>query len=86
MLKVAFEEVRANLVININSTTNSLRTAPHGIKVDTRIPVIKPLHAKWVVQFYDYIRSHPDIVINGWKKSKIPEVHSEQNVNLDPFA
>ena len=59
---------------------------PHEIKVDTRISVIKPLHAKWVVQFYDYIRSHPDIVINGWKKSKIPEVHSEQIVNLDPFA
>ena len=42
------------------------------IKVDVRLSAVKPLHAKWVVQFYDYIRSKPDIVINGWKKSKIP--------------
>ena len=59
---------------------------PHEIKVDMRISVIKPLHAKWIVQFYDYIRGHPEIVINGWKKSIIPEVLSQQNVNLDPFA
>ena len=34
----------------------------HEIKVDTRISVIKPLHAKCVTKFYDYIRRKPDIV------------------------
>ena len=58
----------------------------HEIKVDTRISVIKPLHAKWVTKFYDYIRIKPDIVKNGWAESKLPEYLSMEQVTLDPFA
>ena len=38
---------------------------PHQIKVGTQLSIVKPLHAKWVVKFYDYIRSKPEIVSNG---------------------
>ena len=37
------------------------RKLPYKIKADTRISVIKPLRAKWIVQFYDYIRSYPNL-------------------------
>lgn len=58
----------------------------HEIKVDTRISVIKPLHAKWVVQFYDYTRGNPSIVISGWRKSKILEaVDRKSAIQNDPF-
>ena len=57
---------------------------PHEIKVGTQISVVKPLHAKWVTKFYDYIRSKPEIVRNGWIKSKIIE-HVNTKVELDPF-
>ena len=60
--------------------------SPHEIKVDIRISLLKPLQAKWIVQFYDFIRNNPSIVLNGWKKSKIPEhIHANQ-ITLDPFA
>ncbi|CAH3139268.1 unnamed protein product [Porites lobata] len=30
-----------------------------------RESVLRPLHAKWVVQFYDYMQSIKDIVLKG---------------------
>ena len=45
---------------------------------------IKPLHTKWIVKFYDYIKSNPEIVCNGWRKSGITE-KLEDDITLDPF-
>ncbi len=36
--------------------------------IDLRLSVIKPIHAQWL---YDYIKSRPDIVINGFKAAGI---------------
>lgn len=55
------------------------------IKVDVRLSVVKPLHAKWITKYYDYARNHPEIIINGWKKSGITE-NLEKKINLDPFS
>ena len=57
---------------------------PHEIKVGTQLSVIKPLHAKWVTKYNDYIRSKPDIVRNGWQKSKIIEYIS-MKMEVDPL-
>ena len=57
---------------------------PHEIKVGTQISIVKPLHAKWITKFYDYIRSKPEIVRNGWIRSKIVE-HANKKMELDPF-
>ena len=57
---------------------------PDEIKVDVRISVMKPLHAKWIVKYYDYARNNPDLIINGWKESGIINKLS-QKINLDPF-
>ena len=57
---------------------------PHQIKVGTQLSIVKPLHAKWVVKFYDYIRSKPDIVRNGWIKAKITECINKK-MEVDPF-
>ena len=52
--------------------------------VDIQFSVIKPLHAKWIVKFYDYIKSKPEIVCNGWRKSGITKKLKE-DITLDPF-
>ena len=41
----------------------------HEINVDTRISIMKPLYAKWVVSFYDYMKNNSDIILAGWRKS-----------------
>ncbi len=31
--------------------------------IDLRLSIIKPIHAQWLIEAYDYIKSRPDIVI-----------------------
>ena len=58
----------------------------HETNVGTRISIMKPFHAKWVVSFYDYMKNHGDIVLAGWRKSKIEEVfNSEQEIESVPL-
>ena len=43
------------------------------VDVDFRLSVLKPLHAQWLVNLYNFFTS-PDgskIVFQGWKKSEI---------------
>ena len=51
---------------------------PHGKKVEDieikfYLTVIKLLHAKWLMQFYNHITSEKgsEILVNGWKRSGI---------------
>ena len=41
------------------------------IHVDMRMSVVKELSSKWIVSAYDYIRSSPEIIRNGFKKAGI---------------
>ena len=50
----------------------------HGKKVEDievkfYLTVIKPLHAKWLMEFYNHITSEEgsEIIINDWKRSGI---------------
>ena len=44
---------------------------PENVKIDPRFSVIKPIHAKWITSFYDYMQNNRQIVLNGWEKSGI---------------
>ena len=35
--------------------------------VDTRLSIVKPISAKWMVDLYDYFLAHPQIIKNGFK-------------------
>ena len=39
--------------------------------VDLRLSIIKPLCAKWIVSLYEYIKSNPALVSNGFKEAGI---------------
>ena len=43
-------------------------------QVDLRLNVVKPLGAKWMVELFDYIKSKPDVISNGFKKSGIFDI------------
>ena len=62
-----------------------------GIEVDYRLSVLKPLHAKWLVQLYNHMSNDEgkEIVANGWKKAGIfdtTKLGSSGLPSLDPFA
>ena len=39
--------------------------------VDMRISVVKPVHAQWLIQLYDHMKSQPQIIINGFRAAGI---------------
>ena len=39
--------------------------------VDLRLSVLKPLGARWMVELYDFLKSKPDIIRNGFKETGI---------------
>ena len=39
--------------------------------VSLKLQVMKPLGARWMIQLYDHMKSHPEIIVNGFKASGI---------------
>ncbi len=37
--------------------------------VDLRLSVVKPLGAQWLIDVYDYMKSKPEIIVNGFRGS-----------------
>ena len=56
---------------------NSVSTQLDGTKprqpVDLRLSVVKPLGAKWLVDLFDYMKTKPEIIRNGFKEAGILE-------------
>ena len=54
-------------------TRPSFRNLKQGKKeaIDVRMSVVKPLSAKWMIRLYDYMRSNPDIIANGFSPAGI---------------
>ena len=46
-------------------------------KIDTRISVMKPLSAQWTIEMFNYLVSHPSIIINGFREAGITEILDE---------
>ena len=53
------------------------------IKVDVRVSVVKPLHAKWILKYY--ARTKPQLIISGWKESGIID-NLAKKIGLDHFS
>ena len=79
------------------STQLEAGTPVDNVAVDTRMSIIKEVSAKWITSAFDYIRSHPNIIINGFVKAGILDSSSGQAesssshaastvVESDPFA
>ena len=44
---------------------------PEGIKVDTKLTVVKPLSARWIISAYDCVRSQSWIIYSGFVEAGI---------------
>ena len=68
----------------------SLGKKVEEINIQFPLTTIKPLHAKWVVEYYDEMTSNSGstIIVNGWKASCIYdaiEMGSSNLPSIDPF-
>ena len=60
------------------------------IEVDLRLTAIKPLHAQWLVNMYNFFTSSkgPQIIVKGWKKAGISGLLDGTTTipSADPFS
>ena len=58
-----------------------------NIEIPFRLSALKPLHASWVVQSYDYlIEKGRGLILNGWNGAGITHAMEGSNLHcLDPF-
>ena len=43
------------------------------LPVDLRLSIVKPLGAQWMIELYDYFKSKPDIIKNGFRGAGISD-------------
>ena len=59
------------------------------VDVDLRLTVIKPLHAQWLVNMYNFFTTKKgvEIIIKGWRKAGISELLDGSTTlpPVDPF-
>ena len=65
----------------------SQEVAPHDVKVDVKLSIVKPLHVEWVVEYYQRMQlvSSKAIITSGFKKAKIREAF-DQAESLATYA
>ena len=68
----------------------SLGKKVEEIKIEFRLTTLKPLHAKWLVKYYNEITSEngSSVIINGWKAASIYDAiktGSSGVQSIDPF-
>ena len=55
------------------SVSTQLNSTKAKEPVDLCLRVVKPLGAKWLVDMYDYMKTKPEIIRNGFKEIGILE-------------
>ena len=45
--------------------------SPDKASIDARLNVLKPVHAKWIAQFYDYMQTHEEIILKSWERARV---------------
>ena len=41
--------------------------------VDLKLSIVKPLGAQWMIELYNHLKSHPEIIQNGFRAAGITE-------------
>ena len=64
---------------------------PDNIEINYQLSVLKPLHTKWLISFYNYMTTTKgqEVISNGWKRSGIYDsitLESSKLPALDPFS
>ena len=53
--------------------------APADVEVSLNLSEIKPLHAKWIYEMYEYLQGCSDLVLNGFESARITEAVEKSN-------
>ena len=68
--------------------TNQLEggSSVYDVQVPSKLLVIKPIHAKWLLGLYDHLENNSDTVIKGFARAEIKDALVMELQLEDPFA
>ena len=49
----------------------------HDVKVEVKLSIMKPLHAKWVIAYYKKMQSSKKEIVSGFRKAHISDAFDE---------
>ena len=55
----------------------------HDIKTGIRLSTIKPLHVKWIVDVFKFMKESKDLIIFGFRKTHIAEAAAESDTLMN---
>ena len=53
--------------------------------VNTKLSVMKPIHARWLVGLYDHLQNKPEVIRKGFEMAGIVEAVTRELEPEDPF-
>ena len=54
-------------------------TSPADVQVSLKLSILKPLHAKWIVDTYNHLKEQKDSIIKGFESAGILEAIESAN-------
>lgn len=58
----------------------------HNVKIDLTLTKMKPVHARWLIGLYDYLRNQREVIIESFTKAGITEALKMVMPSDDPFS
>ena len=64
-------------------------TNVYSVNIETKLSVVKPLHARWLISFYDHIQNNREMIIKAFQMegiTSIAEIEIPDEDLLKPLA
>ena len=55
----------------------------YQVDIETRLSIMKPTHARWIIRLYDKFRNSDEMVINAFQMASITEALTNENMEED---
>ena len=60
-------------------------TNVYPVNIKTKLSVVKPLHARWLISFYDHIQNNCEMIIKAFQMARITPIAEIEILDEDPF-
>ena len=56
-----------------------------SVNIETKLSIVKPLHARWLISFYDHMQNNRQMIIKAFEMAGIIPIATIEVPDEDPF-
>ena len=56
-----------------------------SVNIETKLSIVKPLHARWLITFYDHMQNNRQMIITAFEMAGIIPIATIEVPDEDPF-